>query len=297
MRKINRAAGTMGTAAALVAILVPSLAGCAAQPHAQAAAVAAAATAAPQPSSPAAPAAVPAAVPAAAPVTAPDPRSGASAAVADPTPGPSVEPADTALTLDLAKKLAAAGLLTGDDLPGYTSVPRATDADQVAGAAGGQLTACLGLSSTDDTLWAPHGVVFRQGTSTLTSSATVATTVDHARSDLIALGGAAGAECIQKLMSQTLAGSGLRVTSTSARVLPISVVGTDDSFVQQFSFLVQAPGRQAVSVRMLNVSARIGQVDLDLLAGGAETSMLSTADATALVATAAERVRSAQDSE
>jgi hypothetical protein len=286
MRKINRAAGTVFTAATLAALL-PALAGCATQPLALTARVAAAG----QPSS----APAPAAGAVAAPVAATTPTTEASTTAAGPTPTQSPAPATTELTLATAKKMAAAGILTDDDLPGYTSAPRPDQGNATGADTLGRLASCLGLSSTEEYLWGEKGTEFKKGTTTIDSSADVAATAAQARSDLTAIGGTTGAGCFRSMLTETLASSGITVNSASVRVLPIPVDGADDSFVQELSLVVQAPGHAPVSATVFHIGALIGQAEVDLLSVATGPAMPSSADSLALARTAAARVRSVQN--
>ena len=204
-------------------------------------------------------------------------------------PAASPSPTATALTLEQAKTLAAAAVLTKADLPGYTLKAQTHDpSDDVNDS---KLATCLG-TPTPTYLTRNFGTGFTKGTLEIDSSGDVASSVDAAKTQLAALTSAKAPDCLKTLFTQLLSASGGTISKFNATLVPITVPQSDASFAYTFSITASSGGQSAV-LNGIEAGSLVGQVEVDVtvLAEGSSTFTLD--QAVALLRTASARVQAA----
>ena len=196
----------------------------------------------------------------------------------------------TSLSAAKAKTLAAAGVLTEADLPGYTAKPQTHDASDDASDA--LMQRCLGLSK-QSYLARNFGTAFTKGTDEIDSSADVASSPDEAHAELQAIGSSKAPGCFKQVLTKLMASNALTVKSITTTKAQATVQGSDGSFGYLLDMTATTRG-QTVRLQGYEVGALVGQVEIDVTSiavGGAGGVTLS--QVLSLAGIAAKRVRSA----
>lgn len=194
--------------------------------------------------------------------------------------------AKPALTEQTAKTVAAAGVLTDADLPGYTSEVKKHDASDDAGDKA--FGACLGRP-IGPFLTRNFGRTFHKGTLEVDSAVDVATSAKDGKAQLDAIGGSLGPGCYKKVLTGLIASSGATVSSFEVTPVSPTVTHADGSFGYQIA-VVLTGGGQTITLKGFELGALVGQaeVDLTVIATGGEP--LSLDESVALLNTSISRV-------
>lgn len=201
------------------------------------------------------------------------------------SPSPTAAP----LTAATAKALAAAGVLTKADLPGYTTAAQEHDAsdDQTDAA----LAACLGVP-TPTYLARDFGTAFTKGELEIDSSVDIATTAAAAKDELTAYTSAKAPTCVKQTLTAVLAKSGITVTSFTATPQPVTVSGSDTSFGYALTLAGTTQG-QTINLSGYEAGALVGQAEVSLSTIASSQDAITLPQVTALLTTAVGRVRAA----
>lgn len=205
------------------------------------------------------------------------------------TAKPKASPTPTPLTTAKAQSLAAAGILTSADLPGYASKPQTHDATDTANDK--KMQDCLGLPMPTY-LTRNFGTSFTKGTVEFDSSADVASSVSGATTQLTALKGPKAATCFEQVVKEALAGAGVTAKSATATPVPMTVPGSDGSFGYQLAVTARAQG-QTIKVTGFEVGSLVGQVEIEIGAITFGTGSISLDQTTALLTKVTGRVKAA----
>lgn len=197
--------------------------------------------------------------------------------------------AKPALTAEKAKVVAAAGVLTDADLPGYTSEAQTHDASDDA--SDKALATCLGIP-VGTFLARDFGKAFHKGTLEVDSSVDIATSAKDAQAQLAAISGGKGVGCLKTLLGGLIGSSGATVTSIELTPVSPAVQGADGSFGYQIAVALTAAG-QTVTIKGFELGALVGQVEIDItdIATGGEP--LGLEDSVALLNKVVARVTAA----
>jgi hypothetical protein len=207
---------------------------------------------------------------------------GSSGDAARSTPSPTPSP----LTLAQAKDVAAAGVLTTADLPGYEVAAQEADSDKEDFEA--QLATCLGV--TKPTYFAKDpGRSFSKDELEVDSSVDVAPTREAAKADVAALASAKAPDCVKAQFTKEFGGSGLDVTSFVITPATISVPLSQATAAYRYSIDASSEG-QPVAIRGVLLSAAVGQAEISLASTSSPAAALTLDELTALLVKAAARV-------
>jgi hypothetical protein len=209
---------------------------------------------------------------------------GGSKASSSPSPTPTV------LSAAEAKTVAAAGVLSAADMPGYTAKAAEED-DPDAKAADAVFRTCIGLP-TEDYLGSDLGREFNKGDLDVNSSVDVARTAEIAKAELDAYNGTRSEECAKAEFTKLFQAHGATVTSFKLTPVAVTVPGSDEAFGQEISMDL-SNGGQTAQLRGLDLGALVGQVEVKITVLGTPTESLPLADAQALLVKATGRVKAA----
>jgi hypothetical protein len=196
-------------------------------------------------------------------------------------------PTPTPLTATQAKALAAAGVLTADDLPGYTAKAGSADdpADQAA------LDACFGIPKTTYLAQDP-GKEFTKGALEIDSSVDVVSTVAMAKAEMDAGAGPKGVGCIKSEGSKGAAKDGLTGAQVSATPQTLTVPGADQVLYFDLVLTGTSDGQQ-VEVHGSEAIARVGQTQIQLSTFAFAPPLPTSDEVVALLTKAVARVKAA----
>jgi hypothetical protein len=203
---------------------------------------------------------------------------------------PSSSPTPKALTAADAKTVAAAGVLTAADMPGYTAEAQdPDDADDTATDAA--FRTCIG-SPARDYLYSDPGRSFTKGDLEVDSSVDVARTAEIAKAELDAYAGPKTEACAKAEFTKLFAGEGGTLTSYKQTPVTVTVPGSDGTFGVQFT-LVLSGGGESTTLQGYELGALVGQVEVALSVFGTPEETLTVEQAQALLVKAAGRVKAA----
>jgi len=163
-----------------------------------------------------------------------------------------------ALTLEKAKILAAAAVLTEADLPGYTTKAQTHDAS--SDVLDAKMATCLGVTASTY-LTRNFGTVFSKGDLEIDSSADVATSIAEAKKQLAEMTNSKAPACLKSQLTAVLASSGFTVTSFSAQHAPVKIPGSDVAFMYTMALTGTVQGRN-IELRGFNAGSLVGQVEV-----------------------------------
>jgi hypothetical protein len=169
-------------------------------------------------------------------------------------------PTKPALVAASAKSLAAAGVLTAADLPGYTSEVQTHDATDDA--TDKKLATCFGFPGTPY-LARDYGRAFHKGPQEIDSSVDVATTQEQARQELAAISSSKGPVCFKTLLTELITSSGAAVTSIEITPVSPAIEGADSAYGYQVS-LTASGGGQKMVLKGVVLGAVVGQAEISL---------------------------------
>ena len=198
-------------------------------------------------------------------------------------------PAAVPLTEAKAKTVAAAGILTAADLPGYTAADQTHDASNDE--TDKKLATCLGVPA-ETYLTRNFGKSFTKGQLEIDSSVDVATSAASARTQLTALTSSKAPDCLKSTLTELLATSGLTVTSFTATPTSVRVSGADATFGYKLAFAGAGKGQQ-ISFSGYEVGSLVGQVQVAVSVLASSAGTFSFDDTVALLTTATGRVKAA----
>lgn len=198
------------------------------------------------------------------------------------TPSPTAAP----LTLAQAKDVAAAGVLTTADLPGYEVAAQEADSDKEDFDA--QLATCLGVTKPTYFTKDP-GRSFSKDEVEIDSSVDVAPTRDAAKADVAALASAKAPDCVKAQFTKEFGGSGLEVTSFVVTPATISVPLSQATVAYRYSLDATSEGHP-VAIRGVVMAAAVGQAEISLAATSSPAAAPTLDELTALLVKAAARV-------
>jgi len=197
----------------------------------------------------------------------------------------------TALTSEQATALAAAGVLTDADMPGFTGEAQTQDADHEAAEA--RLASCLGLGAPSYVA-RDLGRSFTKGDLEVHSTADVVGSAAQAQEELAAFTGAKAEPCFKAELTKAATASGGSLTSFDVSPREVSVQHVDDAFFLRSAFTIATP-EQTFRLEGYELGAAVGQVEVSIsVVGGAGSLGLTPDDAVALLERVAERVRAAE---
>ncbi len=194
-----------------------------------------------------------------------------------------------ALTLEKAKFLAAAAVLTETDLPGYTTKAQAHDASNDELDA--KMATCLGVTASTY-LTRNFGTAFSQGELEIDSSADVATSTADAKKQLADMTSSKAPDCLKSQLTAALASSGFTVTSFSAQHAPVTIPGSDAAFIYTLALTGTVQGRN-IELRGFNAGSLVGQVEVGVSVFAPTATTFTLEQTTALLTKATERTRAA----
>lgn len=197
-------------------------------------------------------------------------------------------PSPTPLTAAQAKTLAAAGILTAADLPGYEVAPGEGESEADAK----KLAACLGITHTPY-LAVDNGRTFTKGDLEISSSVDVATSAVEAKAELAGYDSAKGVTCGKQQIAAFFTEEGLTVKTLNITRTPISVPGADGSFAYTLDVSATSPGGTIAARQGYQLGSLVGQVEIGLSVFSQGAPAVSLTEATALLVKAVERVKAA----
>jgi hypothetical protein len=198
--------------------------------------------------------------------------------------------APTPLTAAQAKTVAAAGVLTAADLPGYKAETQTGDPDEVAEAK--KLAACLGVTYPE-VLASDTGRAFTQGEIELDSYVDVSTSAADARAEYDALATAKGPSCLKTIVSDGFTSLGAAVENVTVTPMPITVSGSDAALAYTFDFKGSTPDGKRLDFHGYSLGALVGQASVKIDVFAVPGQDFPVADATALLTKAVDRVKAA----
>jgi hypothetical protein len=194
-----------------------------------------------------------------------------------------------ALTLEKAKILAAAAVLTEADLPGYTTKAQTHDASNDELDA--KMATCLGVTAPTY-LTRNFGTAFSQGELEVDSSADVATSPADAKKQLADMTSSKAPDCLKSQLTAALASSGLTVTSFSAQHASVTIPGSDAAFIYTMALTGTVQGRN-IELRGFNAGSLVGQVEVGVSVFAPPATTFTLEQTTALLTKATERTKAA----
>gem|GEM_PF-3374907 len=197
-----------------------------------------------------------------------------------------------ALTLEKAKILAAAAVLTEADLPGYTTKAQTHDASNDVLDA--KMATCLGVTASTY-LTRNFGTAFSKGELEIDSSADVATTVAEAKKQLAEMTNSKAPACLKSQLTAVLASSGFTVTSFSAQHASVTIPGSDVAFMYTMALTGTVQGRN-IELRGFNAGSLVGQVEVGVSVFAPSATSFTLEQMTALLTKATERTKAASAS-
>jgi hypothetical protein len=194
-----------------------------------------------------------------------------------------------ALTLERAKILAAAAVLTEADLPGYTTSAQTHDASNDELDA--KMATCLGVTAPTY-LTRNFGTAFSKGELEIDSSADVATSSADAKKQLADMTSSKAPDCLKSQLTAALASSGLTVTSFSAQHASVTIPGSDAAFIYTMALTGTVQGRN-IELRGFNAGSLVGQVEVGVSVFAPSATTFTLEQTTALLTKATERTKAA----
>lgn len=177
---------------------------------------------------------------------------------ASPTPSdppgatPAAYPTIPSVSVDLAKRLAAAGVLTAADLPGWTTTTQTFDAsDQTREDAVKQ---CQGLALTPYAA-RDHGRTFDKDAVEISANADVSATREQALAEMSALRSADGPRCYREPLMRAGA------AEVTIEVVPATVLGADDVVAYRVTFTI-AGAAGVLRGSGFQIVALVGQTEI-----------------------------------
>ena len=198
-------------------------------------------------------------------------------------------PTPVALTAAKAKVLTAAGVLSKADLPGYEAEAQEHDAETDSTDA--KLATCLGIAAPTY-LARDFGTAFTKGELEIDSSADAAATLDAAKARISAFKTPKAEACVKGVLTAELASSDLTVTKFTTELVPVTVTGSDDSYLYKLTFAGTTSG-QTIEFSGFQAAARVGQVEADLSIIASAENGFTQEQAVELLAKAVGRIKAA----
>ena len=199
-------------------------------------------------------------------------------------------PAPTPLALAQGKKIAAAGILSTADLPGYAAKPATPDAsDDEADA---QVATCTGTPK-QTYLTRNGGLEFTKGSREVDSSADVASTAEMAAASLTEFTGSKGPSCFESVFKSLIEKEGATIVSFSAKPTPVTIAGADQAFLFKLDIKAKA-GTQTVELHGFESGALVArQVEISVSTLDSATETFTQSETTDLLTTATQRAKAA----
>jgi hypothetical protein len=194
-----------------------------------------------------------------------------------------------ALTVERAKILAAAAVLTEADLPGYTT--RAQTHDASNDELDAKMATCLGVTASTY-LTRNFGTAFSKGELEIDSSADVATSTADAKKQLADMTSSKAPDCLKSQLTAALASSGFTVTSFSAQHASVTIPGSDAAFIYTMALTGTVQGRN-IELRGFNAGSLVGQVEVGVSVFAPPATTFTLEQTTGLLAKATERTKAA----